>query len=131
MSNQEFSVIIADDHKLIRELIREIIEDEINIKVIAEAGDGVEAVNLASELSPDVVIMDINMPRMNGIKATKEIVQRAGNVEIIGLSFNKDSKVKKEMLDAGAVAFLSKSNIKKLLPIIRNITQKDRCLKTT
>lgn len=104
-------VLLADDHKLMREGLRKLIEEEEGLTVIAEASNGIEAVNLALETSPDVIIMDINMPLMDGIEATRQIKSSGLHVRIIGLSFHEDGEVAKSILEAGASTYLTKSEV--------------------
>ena len=73
MSSKKIRIVIADDHKVVREGTRELLQKESDLEVVGEAGDGEEAVELVKDLKPDVVIMDVAMPRLNGIDATKQI----------------------------------------------------------
>lgn len=114
-------ILITDDHQLVREALRKQIEAQDDLKVVAEATDGIEAIRLAKETSPDIILMDINMPNMDGIKATQEIRKKNYPCSIIGLSLHDDEFVRKSMLDAGAVKFLSKSHgVSVLCDTIRN-----------
>jgi PAS domain S-box-containing protein len=102
-------VLVVDDHPMIREGIANILGSDSRIVVSGQASDGVEALNAVERHQPDVVLMDVNMPRMNGIEATREIRQRWPNIRIIGLSVQDDPTTAKSMRDAGAAAFISKS----------------------
>src|SRR5260221_2304043 len=101
-------VILADDHKLVREGLRSILENELRLQGIAQADNGRSTVQLAKELRPDIVIMDISMPDLNGIQATAQILQDAPSTKIIALSMHSDKKYVSEMSRAGASAYLLK-----------------------
>lgn len=105
----KLTILIADDHPLLREALRHALESEKDVDVIAEAGDGEEAVRLASELEPDVVVMDIVMPKLNGIEATKKIKEIAPNIAILILTAYDDEEYVLGLLDAGAAGYLLKS----------------------
>lgn len=101
-------IVLADDHKVVREGLRSLIQKQRGMEIIAEADDGRTAVRLAGELSPDVVIMDVGMPNLNGIEATRQIVAKAGNIRVIALSMHSERKFVIEMLRAGASGYLLK-----------------------
>jgi DNA-binding NarL/FixJ family response regulator len=101
-------VLIADDHKIVRDGLRTLLEGEREIKVVGEAADGWSAVKMASRLTPDIVIMDIGMPDLNGIEATREIIGRVSKVKVIALSMHSDKRFVVGMLKAGAVGYLLK-----------------------
>ena len=116
-------IIIADDQKIIRASLRDLLDQQINMEVVAEAEDGHEAVELARKFPPDVLIMDIVMPTLNGIEATRQIKIEAPDVKIIALSMYGDSQYVKGMLDAGASGYLlKKSAFKELIQAIRAVT---------
>ena len=101
-------ILLADDHNLIREGLRTLISDEPNMSVIAEAEEGRTAVQLATKLSPDVVIMDISMPGLNGIEATRQILTKSPAPKVIALSMHMERRMILEMLNAGASGYLLK-----------------------
>src|SRR5262245_40165550 len=103
-------VLLADDHDMVRAGLRSILEKEQDMEVIAEAGNGAEAVRLVQALSPDVVIMDISMPLLNGIEATRQIVSKYPNVKVIILSMHHDRIMVSEVLKAGASGYLLKNS---------------------
>jgi two-component system, NarL family, response regulator NreC len=103
------SILLADDHEIVREGLRALFDKEPDMNVIAEASDGQKAVQLALKLVPDVVIMDIAMPRMNGMEATRRIVDGYPDIKIIALSQSSDRKLVREMLAAGASGYVLKS----------------------
>jgi DNA-binding NarL/FixJ family response regulator len=103
-------ILICDDHKIFREGLRALLEKQAGVKVVGEARDGLEAVRLDKELSPDVIIMDITMPGLNGIEATRKITKNRKNARIIGLSMHNDRKYVTEIFKAGARAYLLKDS---------------------
>ncbi|OPY78824.1 MAG: Transcriptional regulatory protein DegU [Syntrophus sp. PtaU1.Bin005] len=102
------TVILADDHKIIRDGLKTLIESQPGMKVIAEAENGRETIKLAKELKPSVVIMDISMPDLNGIDATREIVNSIPGVKVIALSMHSDRRFVSGMLSSGASGYLLK-----------------------
>jgi DNA-binding NarL/FixJ family response regulator len=101
-------VVIADDHRLFREGLRELLEKLCHIEVVGEAGDGDEAVSVAREFHPDVVLMDMDMPRVTGDAATRRLTDELPEVKTIGLSMSDDICTQRKMRAAGAVRFLAK-----------------------
>jgi len=108
-ARDKLTVLIADDHPLLREALHRALDSEKDVEVIAEASDGEEAVKLASELKPDVVVMDIVMPKLNGIEATKKIKEIAPDIAILILTAYDDDEYVLGLLDAGAAGYLLKS----------------------
>lgn len=108
LSGKQIRVLLVDDHKMMREGLCKIVNAEEDMNVVGEASDGSEAVKLALKLSPDVIIMDINLPELNGIEATTQIKSRLSNVRIIGISFHDSTDVIQDMRNAGATAYLKK-----------------------
>ena len=104
----DIKVLLADDHKLIRQGLFAMLEKEKDITVVAQAENGREAVRLVDELNPDVVILDINMPDLNGIDAAKLISSNNKNTRIIALSIHSTRRFVIGMLKAGAIAYLVK-----------------------
>jgi DNA-binding NarL/FixJ family response regulator len=102
------SVLLADDHKIMRAGLRSLLEKNANVSVVAEAEDGHQAVQLAGQLRPDLVIMDISMPKLNGIEATRQIMADLPATKIIALSMHSDKRFLVEMFQAGAVGYLLK-----------------------
>ena len=101
-------ILLADDHKIMRQGLHSLLEKEPNIEVIAEAADGRTTVRLARKLSPDVVVMDITMPGLNGIVSTRRIIAEAPGVKVVGLSMHSDKRFVVGMLKAGALGYVLK-----------------------
>ncbi len=109
-------ILLADDHEPFRKQVRNLVRKTSGLELVGEAGDGEEAVRLAGELRPAVVIMDIVMPRLNGIEATRRITNEFPSVQVIALSMYGDDGFKRAMLDAGAATYLLKDNVQHELP---------------
>jgi DNA-binding NarL/FixJ family response regulator len=103
-------IVIADDHRIVREGLRHLLEKRTDFKVVAEAADGESAVQLALELAPDVVILDISMPGMNGVEATRRILNQRPDVKVLALSMHSDRRFVIETLKAGASGYLLKDS---------------------
>jgi DNA-binding NarL/FixJ family response regulator len=101
-------VLLADDHKLLREGLASLLKGEHGIEVVGHASNGREAVDLASKLHPDVVVMDISMPQLDGIEATRAITANGYAGRVIGLSMHEAYEMKARMIAAGAVTALRK-----------------------
>jgi len=105
---QKRQVLLADDHPLVRQGLREIVEEYEDLEVVGEAADGLQAVNLTAIFHPDVVLMDVNMPTMDGIQATSRIKRDYPCIVVIGLSAHVDRYKQEAILEAGAVTLLRK-----------------------
>ena len=101
-------VLIADDHQIVRESLRALLEKEPGITVVGEAGEGRTALRLARELLPDVIIMDVGMPELNGIEATRQVAAEFPEIKVIALSMHNDRRFVLNMLKAGARGYLLK-----------------------
>jgi DNA-binding NarL/FixJ family response regulator len=101
-------IIIADDHQIVRQGLKTLLENEPDMKVVAEAGDGGRTVTLVRELSPHVVVIDVKMPDMSGIEATRQILSELPDVKVIALSMFGDRRFVINMLKAGAKGYLLK-----------------------
>lgn len=118
----EISVLLADDHKIVRDGLQTLIEKQPDIKVIGVAEDGRAAVHLAKKLHPQIVIIDIAMPDLNGIEATRQILDEYPKVKVIALSMHSDKRFVSEMLKAGASAYLLKDcAFEELVTAIRTV----------
>jgi len=105
----KISIILADDHPLFRQSVRNVLEAQSDFQVVAEAGDGEEAVRLTNELQPDVVLMDITMPKMDGLEATRRIKASHPNIAVLVLTIHSDDQHVIGILEAGAAGYLTKS----------------------
>ncbi|MGZ0171597.1 MAG: response regulator, partial [Planctomycetales bacterium] len=103
-------LLIADDHKLMREGLRALLAGESDIEVIGEAGDGRAIVKMVEKLAPDVVLMDISMPQLNGIEATRQIEHLSGSTRVVALSMHADRLFVQGVLKAGAAGYLLKDS---------------------
>lgn len=103
-------ILLVDDHTMVREGLRAILEREGSCEVVGEAGSGGEAVALAQELHPDVVVMDVAMADMNGIEATRRILKQQTDVRVVALSSHADRRYVRAILDAGAHGYVLKAS---------------------
>ena len=116
-------VMLAEDHAIVREGLRSLLEKQPDMEIVYEAEDGRVAVEQARELSPDVVIMDIKMPHLNGIEATRQITNEFPQIKIIALSGHSNKQFVTDMLEAGAMGYVLKECLfDELLQAIRAVT---------
>ncbi len=101
-------ILLAEDHTIVREGLRSLLENQPDMKVVGEAEDGRTALELVRELLPDVVIMDITMPNLNGVEATRHITSEFPEVKVIALSIHSNSRFVTDMLKAGAKGYILK-----------------------
>jgi DNA-binding NarL/FixJ family response regulator len=114
-------ILLADDHMIVRESLAKILRNEYSMNIVGEASDGQMAVELAHQLIPDVVIMDLSMPRLSGIEATRIIVSHHPGIKVIGFTMHSQSNLGNAMQTAGASACICKSDpIEVLVSTIRN-----------
>lgn len=122
-------ILLVDDHELVRRGIRSLLEAEEDFEVCAEAADGRQAVDLAQELAPDVVVMDIGMPGLNGIEATRRIRKTSRRTEVLALSLHESEHYASEVLAAGARGYVFKSDAaQEVVQAVRSIRSKKRYL---
>jgi NarL family two-component system response regulator LiaR len=107
--SNKIRILIADDHALVREGTRRVLEQEPDLEVVGEAGDGEEAVELATSLKPDVAIVDVSMPKMDGIEATRRIKATCPYINVLILSAYDDDQFIFSLLEAGAAGYLLKT----------------------
>ncbi|MCA9510456.1 MAG: response regulator transcription factor [Myxococcota bacterium] len=104
------TIVVADDHKIVREGLVKLLESRGDLEVVGEASDGEEAVNMVLEKQPDVVLMDIWMPRLSGIDATRRIGKRGSEAKVLVLSMHESRSYVEEVLRAGAAGYVVKSS---------------------
>ncbi|MCS7009089.1 MAG: response regulator transcription factor [Chthoniobacterales bacterium] len=107
---KKFRILIADDHEIVRHGLRNLIESEENFQIIAEATNGRDAVQLANQLKPDIVVLDIAMPDLNGIEATRQIHAASPNTRIVVFTMHETENLVQEIFRAGANAYVLKSD---------------------
>lgn len=119
-------VLIADDHTIVRSGLHLLLESESDLEVVGEATDGLEALELAEQLQPDIVIMDIGMPELNGIEATREIKAKHPDVEVLILTMHRSDEYFFQVLEAGASGYVLKgAETTDLLGAVRAVARGD------
>ena len=122
-------IIIADDHKLVSTSLIPLLNSQAGMQVVAEASNGRKAVELASKLKPDIVVMDIGMADLNGIEATRQIVSKYPHIKVIILTMHADRRYITEALNAGASGYLTKScSFEELVNAIRAVSDNKKYL---
>lgn len=116
-------IILADDHKIMREGLRSLLEKESDMEIVGETEDGQTTLQQVQKLVPDVVVMDISMPHLDGIESTRQIIAKCPSVKVLALSMHSNKKFIAEMLGAGASGYLSKTSAcNELVNAIRIVT---------
>lgn len=110
MQTKKIRVLLADDHAILRKGVRMLIDAQPDLEVVGEAKTGREAIEEARKLRPDVVVMDVSMPELNGIEGTRQICDELAQTKVVGLSMHKDSVYVREILRAGARGYLLKDS---------------------
>jgi two-component system response regulator NreC len=121
---KKIRILLADDHAVVRQGFRLILSGQPDMEIVGEAGDGNQAVEQAEKLKPDVVVMDVAMPNLNGIEATRRLAAAAPHTRVLALSMHKDSVYVREILRAGAKGYLLKDSIDRdLLDAVRAVAK--------
>src|ERR1017187_3011428 len=121
---KKIRILLADDHAVVRQGFRLILSGQSDMEIVGEAGDGNQAVEQAEKLKPDVVVMDVAMPNLNGIEATRRLGEAVPHTRVLALSMHKDSVYVREILRAGAKGYLLKDSISSdLLAAVRAIAR--------
>jgi DNA-binding NarL/FixJ family response regulator len=105
---EKLKILLAEDHRILREGLKRMIDEQLNMEVIGEADDGIEAWQKTTELKPDIVLMDVSMPRMNGADATRRIRELCPDVKVVALTAHRASAYLSQMLKAGASGYVLK-----------------------
>lgn len=122
-------IMIVDEHKILREGLSTLIAKQPDMEIVGEATDGREALDLADKLSPDLILMDVTMPNLNGIEATRKIKSKNSDIEIIALSLHSDRRYVLGMIDAGASGYLLKEcAFEELVRAINTVMDKKKYL---
>lgn len=123
MSEEEIRIIIADDHPIVRRGLRQVIEGDARLKVLAEADDGEQALAMIQELKPQVAVLDVDMPRMDGFAAARQIKEKNITVEIIFLTMHSEEDLFNQAMDLGAKGFILKdSAVTDVISAIKAVT---------
>ena len=117
-------ILLADDHAVVRQGFRAILAQQADMAIVGEAGNGREAMALAERTTPDLIVMDVAMPELNGIEATRRLTATLPQASILALSMHKDSIYVREMLKAGAQGYLLKDSCEQdLLEAVRTLAR--------
>ena len=122
-------IVIAEDHTILREGLRALLSSQESLEVVGEAGDGREAIRQVEELTPDLILMDLSMPKMNGVEAIREIKRRAPETKILALTVHKAEEFILEVLQSGADGYIPKdASANELMMAIKSILMGKRYL---
>ena len=129
INKNEIKIVLVDDHKLLRDGLRNILEKRSNMNIIGEASNGREAIKICSKLCPDIIVIDVAMPGMNGIEAAKQIHKNQPDIKIIGLSMHSGKQFIQGMFKAGAFGYLLKDgDADELITAITTVVQNKKYL---
>lgn len=129
MTSRPITILLADDHSMVRQGFRRILESQPDMQIVGEAANGREAIEKSTALKPDVVVMDVAMPELNGIEATRRLTEASPRTRVLALSMHKDAVYVREILRAGARGYLLKDAIDAdLLAAVRAVARGDAFL---
>jgi len=121
---KKIRIVLADDHKVVRQGFQRILEAQPDMEIVGEASNGREALEVVAKLTPDVVVMDVAMPELNGIEATRRVGEAAPHARVLALSMHKDSVYVREILRAGAKGYLLKDAVDEdLIAAVRAVSR--------
>ena len=124
MHPRKITILLADDHSVVRQGFRRILESQPDMQIVGEAANGRQAIEQATKLLPDVVVMDVAMPELNGIEATRRLMESSPRSRVLALSMHKDAVYVREILRAGARGYLLKDAIDAdLLAAVRSVAK--------
>ena len=124
MTNRPIKILVADDHAVVRQGFRRILEAQQDLQVVGEAANGREAIRLAQELRPDLVLLDVSMPELNGVEATRRLKESSQYVKVLVLSMMPEQEVAVRLLMAGADGFISKqSAVEEVVDAVRKLAK--------
>jgi len=127
MRRPPIRVLLADDHAILRAGLASLLDEVPDVEIVGQAADGIQAVDLAHALNPDVIVMDVTMPRMNGIEATRKISASLPEIRIIGLSMHTHADMADALHEAGAKVYLTKGGpASDLIKAVRGENDADR-----
>ena len=127
MTTEKLKILLAEDHRILREGLKRMIDEQPNMEVVGEADDGIEAWQKTSEMQPDIVLMDVSMPRMNGADATARIRELSPDVKVIALTAHRASAYLSQMLKAGASGYVLKNTaFNELVDAIQTVSRGGR-----
>ncbi len=129
MKTRPITILLADDHSMVRQGFRRILESQPDMEIVGEAANGRQALERSAELKPDVVVMDVAMPELNGIEATRRLTEASPRTRVLALSMHKDAVYVREILRAGARGYLLKDAIDAdLVAAVRAVARGDAFL---
>jgi CheY-like chemotaxis protein len=102
-------ILLADDHAVVRDGLARLLRNEPGMEVVGQAADGLEVVQMALQLKPDIILMDVSMPYLSGVDVTRRLTQQVPGIRVIGLSMHRQEDIASAMIGAGAIAYLTKS----------------------
>lgn len=124
--NETIQILVVDDQRVVRRAITRLLSVEPDFEIIGEAVDGLDALRKVERLSPDVVLMDVSMPKLNGLEATRRIAAQFPNVRVVAFSMHDAEPMARRMLEAGAVTYLDKGMPAETLAMAIRLAGQDR-----